>query len=61
VHAGLGLQRADRDLLMSPGDTIVTHIFDARLKGSGHALEVTEDDLTSHTSGFTIASAANGS
>ena len=47
-------------LLMSPGDTIVIHIFNARLRGDGHALEVTEDDLTSHTSGFMIASAANG-
>jgi hypothetical protein len=47
-------------LLMSPGDTIVIHIFDARLRGGGHALEVTENDLTSRTSGFMIASAANG-
>jgi hypothetical protein len=47
-------------LLMSPGDTIVIHIFDARLKGGGRALEVTETDLTNHTSGFMIASAANG-
>jgi len=41
-------------------DTIVIHIFDAPLRGGGHALEVTEDDLTNHTSGFMIASAANG-
>ena len=47
-------------LLMSPGDTVVIHIFDARLRGGGRALEVTEDDLTSHTSGFMIASGANG-
>jgi len=47
-------------LLMDPGDTIVVHMFDARLKGGGRALEVTEDDLTTHTSGFMIASAANG-
>jgi hypothetical protein len=47
-------------LLMNPGDTIVIHMFDARLRGGSHAFEVTEDDLTNHTSGFMIASAANG-
>jgi hypothetical protein len=47
-------------LLMSPGDTIVIHIFDARLRGGGRALEVTETDLNNHSSGFMIASAATG-
>jgi hypothetical protein len=47
-------------LLMNPGDTIVIHMFDATLRGGGRALEVTEDDLTTHTSGFMIASAVNG-
>ena len=47
-------------LLMDPGDTIVIHMFDASVKGGGRALEVTEDDLTNHTSGFMIASAKNG-
>jgi len=47
-------------LLMSPGDTIVIHIFDASLRGGGRALEVTENDVTNGTSGFMIASAANG-
>ena len=47
-------------LLMNPGDTIVVHMFDAKLKGGGRALEVTEDDVTSRTSGFMIASAVNG-
>jgi hypothetical protein len=47
-------------LLMSPGDTVVIHIFDARLRGGGRALEVTERDLTNGTSGFMIASGANG-
>ena len=39
-------------LLMRPGDTIVIHIFDAKLKGGGRALEVTEDDVTSRTVGI---------
>jgi hypothetical protein len=47
-------------LLMNPGDTIVVHMFDARLRGGARALEVTEYDVTNHTSGFMIASAANG-
>jgi hypothetical protein len=36
------------------------HIFDARRRGGGRALEVTERDLTNGTSGFMIASGANG-
>ena len=60
-ESDLASNTPNRDtLLMNPGDTIVIHMFDARLKGGGHALEVTEDDLTTHTSGFMIASAANG-
>jgi hypothetical protein len=47
-------------LLMSPGDTLRVHIFDAPAPGGGHALEVQVDDLTSHETGFMQASAANG-
>jgi hypothetical protein len=47
-------------LLMNPGDTIVVHIFDARLRGGGHALETSEYDVTNGTYGFMIASGANG-
>lgn len=49
-------------LLMNPGDTIRVHIFDAPVPapGSGHALEVTVDDLTTGQSGFMQASALNG-
>jgi hypothetical protein len=47
-------------LLMNPGDTIVVHMFNARLPGGGHALEASEYDVTTHRSGFMIASAANG-
>jgi hypothetical protein len=46
-------------LLMNPGDTIVVHMFDAKIRG-GHALEAQETDLTTGKSGFMIASAANG-
>ena len=45
---------------MNPGDTIVIHMFNARLPGGGHALEAYEYDATTHRSGFMIASAANG-
>jgi hypothetical protein len=47
-------------LLMNPGDTIVVHMFDVRLRGGGLALEASERDLTTGRSGFMIASAANG-
>ncbi|HEU5214508.1 MAG TPA: hypothetical protein VFU30_03115 [Gaiellaceae bacterium] len=47
-------------LLMSPGDTLRVHIFDAPAEGGGHALEVQIDDLTSGETGFMQASAANG-
>ena len=47
-------------LLMSPGDLIRVHIFSAKLGNGGHALETRIDDLTSGTSGWMIASAANG-
>jgi hypothetical protein len=50
----------DQTLLMNPGDTLKVHIFNASLAGGGHALEVHIDDLTSNTSGFMQASAANG-
>ena len=49
-----------RTLMMNPGDTIVVHMFDAPLRGGGHALEASEKDLTTGQSGFMIASAANG-
>jgi hypothetical protein len=47
-------------LMMNPGDTIVVHMFDARLRGGGYALEASERDLTTGQAGFMIASAANG-
>ena len=47
-------------LLMSPGDKLSIHIFDAPAPGGGHALEVSIDDLTSGQTGFMQASAANG-
>ena len=46
-------------LMMNPGDNIVVQMSDARVP-HGHALEVREIDLTTHQSGFMIASAANG-
>ncbi len=46
-------------LMMNPGDKIVVHMFDAKVKG-GHALEARETDLTTGKSGYMIASAANG-
>ena len=46
-------------LMMNQGDRIVIHMFDARVRG-GHALEITEKDLTNGRSGRMIASAANG-
>jgi hypothetical protein len=47
-------------LMMNPGDVIVVHMFDVRLRGGGLALETSERDLTTGQSGFMIASAANG-
>jgi hypothetical protein len=47
-------------LLMNPGDRLVIHIWDARLRGGGHALETSIRDLTTGQSGFMIASARNG-
>ena len=47
-------------LLMNPGDQVSVHIYDASVSGGGNALEVVIDDLTSQTSGFMQASAANG-
>ncbi len=46
-------------LLMNPGDTIVVHMFNARLPGGGQALEAREYDATTGRLGFMIASAAN--
>jgi hypothetical protein len=46
-------------LMMNQGDRIVIHMFDARVRG-GHALEITEKDLTNGRRGKMIASAANG-
>jgi hypothetical protein len=46
-------------LLMNQGDKIVIHMFDAAVPG-GHALEITERDLTTGASGRMIASAKNG-
>jgi hypothetical protein len=60
-ESDLATYTPNRDTLrMNPGDTIIVHMFDARLRGGARALEVTETDLTNHTSGFMIASAANG-
>jgi hypothetical protein len=47
-------------LLMNPGDTITTHMFDAPVPGGGEAFEVVINDLTTHQTGFMQASAANG-
>jgi len=47
-------------LLMNPGDTIVIHMFDAKVPGGGHALEASEYDVNTHQGGYMIASAANG-
>jgi hypothetical protein len=49
-------------LLMSPGDKITVHIWDAPVPGEAgqKALEVSIDDLTSHQSGFMQASGKNG-
>ena len=46
-------------LLMNPGDVITVHLFDVRIPG-GSALETRVTDLTTHQSGYMIASAANG-
>ena len=45
---------------MNPGDRLVIHILDARLRGGGHALETSIRDRTTGQSGFMIASATNG-
>ena len=49
-------------LLMSPGDQLRVHIWDAPVPGGGgaHALEVQVDDLTTHQTGWMQASAHNG-
>jgi hypothetical protein len=47
-------------LLMNPGDVIRTHMFDAAIGGGQHAFKVTINDITTHQSGFMVASAANG-
>jgi hypothetical protein len=47
-------------LMMNPGDKVRVHMFDARLRGGGHAFEVRVNDLTTGRSGFMIASARNG-
>src|SRR5581483_2507734 len=46
-------------LMMNQGDDIAVQMFNARVPG-GHALEARETDLTTHQSGFMIASAKNG-
>jgi hypothetical protein len=46
-------------LMMSPGDKVTIHMWDAKIPG-GHALEARETDLTTGKSGFMIASAKNG-
>jgi hypothetical protein len=45
---------------MNPGDGIVVHIFDAKLRGGGHALEVNVRDTTTGQTGFMQASGVNG-
>ena len=49
-------------LLMSPGDQLRVHIWDAPVPGGGgaHALEVQVDDLTTNQTGWMQASAQNG-
>jgi hypothetical protein len=47
-------------LLMNPGDTVNTHMFDAPAPGGGDAFEVVINDLTTHQTGVMQASAANG-
>jgi hypothetical protein len=49
-----------KTLLMNPGDLLRIHIWNADLRGGGHALETRIDDLTTHRSGFMQASARNG-
>jgi len=46
-------------LMMNPGDTVNTHMFDAPAPGGGDAFEVVINDLTTHQTGFMQASAAN--
>jgi len=46
-------------LLMNPGDHLVVHIYDAKVKG-GSALETRVTDQTTGQSGYAIASGANG-
>ncbi|HET8978803.1 MAG TPA: hypothetical protein VFN87_11640 [Solirubrobacteraceae bacterium] len=49
-------------LLMSPGDVVRVHMYDAPVPGGRgqRAFEVVVDDLTTHQSGWMQASAANG-
>jgi hypothetical protein len=47
-------------LMMNPGDKLSIHMFDAALGGGGHALETRVTDLTTHQTGWMIASAHNG-
>jgi hypothetical protein len=47
-------------LLMSPGDRLTVHIFDAPAAGGGDALEIVIQDLTTGQTGSMQASAANG-
>jgi hypothetical protein len=47
-------------LMMNPGDVVSTHMWDAAIGGGQHAFKVTIHDLTTHQSGFMVASAANG-
>jgi hypothetical protein len=44
---------------MNPGDKVEIRVFNASISG-GHALEVMETDETTHTSGYMVASGANG-
>ncbi len=46
-------------LMMGQGDRVRIHMFDAKVQG-GHALEITEDDLTTGQSGRMVASGSNG-
>jgi hypothetical protein len=47
-------------LLMNPGDTVRTHMWDASIGGGKRAFKVQISDLTTGQSGFMVASAANG-
>ena len=57
----LRVERAERrDVADESGGQVTVHIYDAPASGGGDAVEAVVDDLTTQTSGFMQASAANG-